>query len=174
IIVWYRYKAGSGDYCDWVPIANEDVEQFEGGYETYVDVTGLDYTKAYTFQAKVGDCFVEVESATVKVKTVPVFDWSDEDFNFNVPVTMTEPIKIGGVSQDYIVKDGKSGAFTYRKWNSGKLEVYATKSQSTGSFNASGAIYVNANTLSIGNYPVAFVETPVTVATCYGVSGWLL
>ena len=47
-----------------------------------------DYKAKYTFQAKAIDKLITKESVERTVKAVPVFDWGEEDFNFNVPVTI--------------------------------------------------------------------------------------
>lgn len=57
-------------------------------YSAQFDVTGLDYQKAYTFQARAVDEVITsgILSGEVKIKTSPIFDWSATDFNFNVPI----------------------------------------------------------------------------------------
>lgn len=82
---YYRYKEAGGSYEEW--IAAETVAA-DGTYRASVSLTDLDYTKQYTFQAKVEDSLMTAESKERTVKTVPVFDWGDGDFNFNVPVTI--------------------------------------------------------------------------------------
>ena len=51
-------------------------------------ITGLDYTNAYTIQARAKDSVYTSGISTVEqvVRIVPVFDWGENDFNFNVPV----------------------------------------------------------------------------------------
>lgn len=85
IHAFYRYKEEDGEYAEWVEV---EVTTSGGTYQADVSITGLDYTKQYTFQAKATDELMTSESKERAVKTVPVFDWSGKDFNFNVPVTM--------------------------------------------------------------------------------------
>lgn len=59
-------------------------------------VTGLDYKKKYVFVARAIDIISTVESAEYPVKTLPVFDWGEDDFNFNVPVTI-QGFDLGGL-----------------------------------------------------------------------------
>lgn len=82
--VMYRYK-GSGDYCDWITITPTLGSNY--AYEATQTLEGLDYQTTYTFQAMATDLITSVETSEIKVKTKPVFDWSSEDFNFNVPIT---------------------------------------------------------------------------------------
>ena len=51
-------------------------------------VTGLDYTKTYEFRAWAYDKINTdgIASAVAAVRSLPVFDWSETDFRFHVPV----------------------------------------------------------------------------------------
>lgn len=57
-------------------------------YELEATFTGLDYGRAYIFQSRITDKLNVVESSQYIVSMKPVFDWSDADFNFNVPVNV--------------------------------------------------------------------------------------
>lgn len=65
------------------------------------------------------------------------------------------------VSVDYIVEEGTSGIWTYRKWNSGIAECWCD--WSSGSFapvTAVGGFYGRA--LTVSNFPTnLFIERPV-------------
>lgn len=56
------------------------------GYTAQVELSGLDYQKAYTFQARAIDKLNTVQSATYTARATPVFDWGENDFQFHVPV----------------------------------------------------------------------------------------
>ena len=86
LTVQYRYKEGNGSYSTW---QNMSVSRSGNTYQATVSITGLDYTKTYTFQAKAADQLESVTTDAVAVKSLPVFDWSGEDFNFNVPVNFS-------------------------------------------------------------------------------------
>ena len=60
--------------------------------EDSVNLTGLNYQSIYTFQAKAVDKVVTIETTEKRVKTTPVFDWGEDDFEFNVPVTFNSGI----------------------------------------------------------------------------------
>jgi hypothetical protein len=84
LAVYFRYKENDGEYSDWVAAtANAANDK----YTAEIPITGLDYKKAYTFQAKAVDKVITLESKEIKVKTVPVYDWGENDFAFNVPVS---------------------------------------------------------------------------------------
>lgn len=71
-------------------------------YTAQVELTGLDYQKAYTFQARAMDKLNTVQSATYAARATPVFDWGENDFQFHVPVRGITPEMVGSrlVSND--------------------------------------------------------------------------
>lgn len=91
--VEYRYKVLGEDYpmdaegnYMWTRIDNPTIS--DGMYNATVHVSGLDYQTTYVFQARAADAvyYDYIETVERSVKTKPVFDWSENDFNFNVPV----------------------------------------------------------------------------------------
>jgi hypothetical protein len=57
-------------------------------YNIDVPITGLDYQTNYKFEVKSSDKLEETPVKTFSVQTKTIFDWSDEDFQFNVPVNV--------------------------------------------------------------------------------------
>ncbi len=103
ITVEYRYKANNGSYSAW----KAATATFNGNsYDSKVKISGLNYLNTYTFQARVADKLQTVLSYERKVKTTPVFDWGENDFNFNVPVNhngiiiMNDGAGIAGIDSD--------------------------------------------------------------------------
>ena len=82
--VYYKYKAGSGNYSDNIEVTNITLNN--NTYTATINLTGLDYKETYTFQAFTIDKIKSVNSAEKVIKTTPVFSWSNDDFEFNVPV----------------------------------------------------------------------------------------
>lgn len=83
--VYYRYKAIGDVYSAW----NEMDVVFNGNtYSATASLSGLDYQTTYVFQAYADDELLVVESTEKNVKATPVFDWSEYDFRFNVPVNV--------------------------------------------------------------------------------------
>lgn len=81
--VYYRYKVSGGSYSEWKAMS---VTPGSGNYSATANLTGLDYQTTYVFQAYAVDKLATVQSAEKSVKSTPVFDWSENDFKFNVPV----------------------------------------------------------------------------------------
>lgn len=82
----YRYKVSGGTYSDWVEITAS--RSTDNTYNATVSFTGLDYKQAYIFQATIADTINTITSAETTIRFLPVFDWSEDDFNFNVPVNI--------------------------------------------------------------------------------------
>ena len=98
----YRYKDNEGGtYSDWVKIDDTHISKGTGTYastnegnyapEAFEIEGEFDYTKSYTFQIRaidgVGENILTIVEKEVNVpQGMPVFDWSNRDFNFNVPV----------------------------------------------------------------------------------------
>ena len=148
----YRIKANSEAWGDWLTATPTITGNT---YKSVVYITGLDYRNAYTLQARVADSLEIIESAERKVKTVPVFDWSENDFNFNVPVT------IQGGTVDAIIEQGTSGIWTYRKWASGIAECWGWYQGTVSLSNNMAGVYYTPS-IAI-DYPFEFVTNCLTV-----------
>lgn len=72
-------------------------------------------------------------------------------------------LEVGGISA-YVVEQGESGIWSYRKWSNGFAECWGCI-QEAKKFNSSwGSLYVCSTTSAI-NYPFEFVERPTEIAT---------
>lgn len=81
----YRYAAVNYDLGEWIEV---DYTPTFDMYSHTITLTDVDYRLGYNFQAKIADSLNTVESTVIRINTIPVFDWSADDFNFNVPVNM--------------------------------------------------------------------------------------
>ena len=115
----YRYKESDGEYGDWTAVA---VTPASNKYSVAVTLESLDYTKTYTLQAQFIDALGTATSKEVSVKTSTIFDWSKEDFNFNVPVKFSSGFKLMDIvlpSANYKTMDLPSGVYHCAGLNSG-------------------------------------------------------
>ncbi len=94
----YRYKANDGDWSAWK--VSHIVDNNTGKYANGVQITGLDYRKKHIIQAQIKDLLQTVETPEIVVAAIPVFDWSETDFNFNVPVNFSAGIAGGITAED--------------------------------------------------------------------------
>ena len=167
--VYYRYKNKNGEYCDWIHI--EDVTT-NPNYSFEIIVSDLDYKSLYSFQAKIGDRIYYGNNAVLSVeyaaRTVPVFDWGENDFNFNVP------IKMYGKEMHYVIEQGEANGWTYRKWSNGEAECWKVVEHNTALTNPWGSMYYGTN-VERQSYPFQFSNKPFEQVTvlCGGSSAWV-
>lgn len=91
LTVQYRYKSSSSSsWGSWTNISNV-TKNSDGTYSATATISGLSYTDTYNFEARVTDKINTVYSKEYTGKSLPVFDWSKDDFNFNVPVSILSP-----------------------------------------------------------------------------------
>lgn len=82
-----RYGPSGGTMGSWQVLSG--TPYFNGNtYELETSFTGFDYTQSYVFQCRATDKLNVVQSSQYTAKVLPIFDWSKEDFNFNVPVSL--------------------------------------------------------------------------------------
>ena len=91
----YRIKENDGSYGAWTT-ASTTISKSNNTYSQSIDISGLNYRSSYTVQARAIDKLNTIYSVEVKVKTTPIFDWGEEDFNFNVPVNINGDLNITG------------------------------------------------------------------------------
>jgi len=87
LTVKWRYKENNGEYSDWVDVTHNLTGNT---YESIVNLTGLNYKSTYTIQTTAMDMINTggVLSIESKVKTIPVFNWGENNFDIKVPLTV--------------------------------------------------------------------------------------
>lgn len=93
ITVQYRYKTTTGSYTSWRSMT---VTRNGDKYTATASVSGLDYQTKYSFQARITDKITTITSIESIAKSQPVFDWGEDDFRFNVPVTVDGDLNVTG------------------------------------------------------------------------------
>lgn len=81
LTVQYRLE-GEDKYTPATPTINGNE------YSVTVPLTGREYTKSFNYEVVVEDELDTVTKPLTLQKGIPVFDWGEDDFNFNVPVTI--------------------------------------------------------------------------------------
>lgn len=165
--VYYRYKASGGSFGSWRSMA---VTKAEASYEATAALTGLNYQTTYVFQCMAEDLVDTATTDEKSIKSMPVFDWGEDDFNFNVPVTAPRLDLTGGLSMggsalaDFIVDAGTQGDWIYRKWNSGLYECWGFIKGTTAVTGAWGNNFISTSGFK-GTFPFAFTDYPIVQAT---------
>lgn len=57
-------------------------------------LTGMAYSRVYVITVRVQDRLCTEEKQAVLKKSLPVFDWGEQNFNFHVPVQMDSPLSL--------------------------------------------------------------------------------
>lgn len=84
-----QYKIDEGEWT------NTTITLSNNTYKATAHITGLDYTRAYSFYARAVDKIGTVETPVKYVKAKPIFDWGENDFHFHVDVVSNESFRIG-------------------------------------------------------------------------------
>ena len=131
----------------------------------------LDYRQEHQIRFGVWDRVASYGFEYTLIRGVPMFDYGENDFNFNVPIYY----KGQPITEDFIVEQGtenvsdstteKNVTWTYRKWNSGIAECWATREITGIKVDKSwGGLYYAGDIESI-SYPFAFISKPTETAT---------
>lgn len=139
LTVQYRYKVQGNTYSSWTTAT---AAKSGNTYSANISISGLNYLNTYVFQVRAIDKLATVNSNEQTRKTTPVFDWSKDDFNINGTLKVngnttvegdlnTKKLLIKNKEIDYIVEQGTSGIWTYRKWNSGLAEYWGKEQNFT-------------------------------------------
>ena len=84
-----QYKINDGEWTDATVTLSGNT------YKATANITGMDYTRAYSFYARAIDKLATVETPVKYVKAKPIFDWGSDDFHFHVGVISNESFRIG-------------------------------------------------------------------------------
>lgn len=79
-VITAKYRVNGGDYIN-VALAPDG-----NSYSTEVALSGLDYNSRHTIDVVISDKLSEVPKTVSVKRGIPVFDWGENDFAFNVPV----------------------------------------------------------------------------------------
>lgn len=182
LTVQYRYKAQGGSYGSWIGVT---ATKSGNTYNATATISGLNYQTTYVFQARAIDKLATISTNEQTRRTTPIFDWGKNDFNINGSLKVngattitgtanitgtttvggainTQSLKINNTEIDYIVSQGTSGDWIYRKWNSGVAECWCLHRDSNVSISSAwGNLFESARMGGL-TYPSGlFNSTPV-------------
>lgn len=168
LTVEYRMKQDNKNFTEW-KTSNKTPTISGNTYTLSTSFNGLNYLSSYIFEFRVTDKLNTITKSKT-VKTTPVYDWSDEDFNFNVPVS------IKGVEIDYIVEQGSNNGWEYRKWNSGRAECWKSVTLTTAATTTWGVLWKGDSYIERQTYPFNFAEKPIENVTIQSgsIGSWAL
>ena len=178
----------TGTNDEWVEIP--DIlygDNIDGNdYKATFTVNGLDYTKKIEFQARASDKLTNAPTDAKALKLEPLFDWGEEDFNFNVPINVNGDATINGslIIQenpvvDYIIEEGteamgSNGTWHWYKYASGRAECYGCRNYGNMAISeAFGGMYSSPDFEQ--DLPGIFVDAPhvMSIDVCGTESGFV-
>jgi hypothetical protein len=149
----YKIEDGAWNVINKAPVYKGNT------YELTTTITGLSYAQAYTFQCRAIDKLNTVNTAQYTIRLMPVFDWSETDFNFNVPVNIDGSLDMYG---NTIIRHNKDANNTVLSANGGRIYIRPNGTEETTGetiFYPNGDIAFGSNldakTLSINGNDVA-------------------
>lgn len=80
LTVQYRYKTQGGSYGSWTTVS---ATKSNNTYNATATISGLNYQTTYVFQARAVDKLATISTDEQARRTMPIFDWSKNDFNVN-------------------------------------------------------------------------------------------
>ena len=91
-----KFATNGEEYRDWDDLTPLMIESSGNTYSLTTQMTSntgvIEYDKSYTFICRVTDLLTEEITSEYTVALKPVFDWGQEDFNFNVPISMNDEV----------------------------------------------------------------------------------
>lgn len=179
--VIYRWKVSGGEFSSW---QNMTLSISGNTYVATANLSGLDYQTTYIFEAQATDKLMAVDTGEKAIKSKPTFDWSGEDFAFNVPVTImgkpiyTETVLFSGSTNGTVTLSDSAANYEY-------LEIYFTDNNGRGEgftksyspdgktlhlvlveTNGSGSFYIRHTNYTISGSSIA------PISNKYGYSYW--
>lgn len=168
----YRIKTKDGSWGNWITV--NSAEYSENTYSAKVSLTGLDYQETYQIQSAATDKLNYIESVVYTITTVPIFDWGENDFRFNVPVDFADAVNINGefnlngnTLADYVIESGtesmgSNGVWKWRKWHSGKAEAWGKRNYGNMGFSTAFGSFYRSETFT-QSLPSVFNQEPDTI-----------
>lgn len=95
LTVEYRYKVSGQEFGEWTEMEPRIIGN---SYTASAQFTGLDYRTTYIFQARAIDKVATAETPEKPMRSMPVFDWGEKDFNINGDFNVNGEISVYGQS----------------------------------------------------------------------------
>lgn len=146
--------------ADGNTIATDAIEAAlnDNTYSIEVNIDDLDYRKSYIVYVAAADAIKSITAQSKTLKATPIFDWGENDFNFNVPIAFNNiPMT------DFVEEQGEDNGWFYRKWNSGYAEcwkIHYENGVNAAATNYNGFYY--SPTISVP-FPFTFTNLPTVI-----------
>lgn len=173
-----RRRENGGEWSSWADITPLLTEINDDNYLLSGTISGYDVSGTYDFQCRAVDSLTIANSTVETISLKPIFDWSNFDFNFNVPITIQEnPL------DDFVIETGTeamgtNGTWYWRKWKNGRAECYGCRNYGTMSVSTAWGNLYRSSGIYTQTLPTdLFVSAPEVIditlrSGSYG--GWIV
>lgn len=176
LTIYTRHRRNNESYSEWGDITPLLASNTGGRYTLSANMSGFDPSGTYTFQCKAVDALGEAITSEYAVQFMPVFDWSKNDFNFNVPISIE-----GNPLADYVIEEGveamgTNGTWYWRKWKSGRADCYGVRNYGNMAVTTAWGGLYRSESFSQSLPSGLFIDTPEVIDITYRVSnygGWI-
>lgn len=169
----YRQTSSAGDWSGWETItptfSENNTVSFDDEIAGDLGINGFDSEKSYDVEVSLSDLLSSEIKSSIIDRGVATMSLYQDHVEFNGYVCATGMLKsdsglqINGIDIDYIVEQGVSGIWTYRKWNSGIAECWARFDSSSVACTQknSGAYSYYTDPITVTEFPFAFIQGTV-------------
>ena len=187
VYVRYQYKKTSeSSYSSYTSIVSATTRNGTSFSYSNLELCSLDANTSYDFHLQIQDKLYSLSSLdlyfTVPQGT-PLIALRKKKVGINTPepqatLDVAGDMRVNGSPlADFVIQQGTSGVWTYRKWKSGIAECWCRKTVSTALNNAWGSLYTSGSLTALNvSFPFTFAEVPtVTVSlSCTGVGAFIM
>lgn len=185
--VRYRYKKTSDtSYSGYYSILSSTTRSGTSFSFSNMELLNLDAGSSYDFHLQIQDRLYSASSLDlyfVVPQGTPLVALRKQKVGINTPNPQAT-LDVGGDMRingsplaDYVIAQGTSGIWTYRKWKSGIAECWGRKSVSTAINSAWGNLYTSGALSALNvSFPFTFSAVPTITAnlTCNGTGAILM
>lgn len=185
--VRYRYKKTSEtSYSGYYSILSSTTRSGTTFSFSNLELLNLDAGSSYDFHLQIQDRLFSLSSLDVYFvvpQGTPLVALRKQKVGINTPNPQAT-LDVGGNVRvngsplaDFVIQQGTSGIWTYRKWKSGIAECWGRKSVSTAIANAWGNLYTSGALSALNvSFPFTFAAVPTITAnlTCNGTGAILM
>lgn len=185
--VRYRYKKTSEtSYSGYYSILSSTTRSGTSFSFSNLELCHLDAGASYDFHLQIQDRLFSLSSLDVYFvvpQGTPLIALRKQKVGINTPNPQAT-LDVGGNVRvngsplaDFVIQQGTSGIWTYRRWKSGIAECWGRKSVSTAIANAWGNLYTSGSLSALNvSFPFTFAAVPTITAnlTCNGTGAILM
>ena len=169
VYVRYQYKKTSeSSYSSYTSIVSATTRSGTSFSYSNLELCSLDANTSYDFHLQIQDKLYSLSSLdlyfTVPQGT-PLIALRKKKVGINTPdpqaaLDVDGDMRVDGSPlADFVIQQGTSGVWTYRKWKSGTAECWGQYSFTTAISTAWGVLY-ESGAIALPNFPFTFAEIP--------------